>query len=169
MPVTKFSSRKATRRASSEIEDEGPSNPPNQVSLKRERKNVDDEDDEEIIDINNFQDQPLGKNDGQKLINIGKDWLSMEQTVKQNWKVVGDVAVSIADNGEGQEVEKVRPTIRHGPRALPVLIKNVELIDIGVEMRSHQQTLDDIAQKIAQGEEIVGDHVCPYNILHSTL
>jgi len=29
------------------------------------------------------------------------------------------------------------------------------LIDIGVEMQSHEQTLNDIAQKILQGEAIV--------------
>ena len=88
----------------------------------------------------------------------------MEQRVRQHWKVVGDVAVSITDAAEGEDAEKVNaqnlldpyPPLLDWEQDLAELDKIMKgLIDIGVEMQSHEQTLNDIAQKILQGEAIV--------------
>jgi len=117
MPISTFSRRKSRRQDSSDIEDEAPSNrvvggDRNGQQTRRRALQVtgggDDEDDDEgRIDIENFSDQPLEKIDAPKLQGIGRDWITMEQRVRQHWKVVGDVAVSIADAAEGEDAEKV--------------------------------------------------------------
>ena len=126
MPVSTFSRRKSRRQDSSDIEDEAPSNKAtggDRDGQQARRRAVhatgggdDDENednDEGRIDIENFRDQPLGKIDAPKLQGIGKDWITMEQRVRQHWKVVGDVAVSIADAAEGEDAEKVDTKFTH--------------------------------------------------------
>ncbi|KAF8073814.1 hypothetical protein FPV67DRAFT_769004 [Lyophyllum atratum] len=177
MPVATFSRRKSSKRqASSDIEDEGPSHPraAEQVEddepqsrrrangVKKERKPVlkqeltrreandadgddDDDDDDERIDIKNFRDQPLGRADVTKLQGISRDWNSFEKQVRPNWRVVGDVAIVLAEAGEGNDVEE-------GLAELDVIMKG--LIDIGAEMQAHEKVLEELAQKIAQGQEV---------------
>ncbi|RDB17908.1 E3 SUMO-protein ligase nse2 [Hypsizygus marmoreus] len=183
MPVSTFSRRKSSRRQmSSDIEedrpsqsradeqveeaDEGPSRrrtngvkkekKPNisrrqerapEVNGNRDEDDEDDDDDDEDgrIDIANFRDQPLAKTDVVKLQGIARDWNQMEITTRQNWRVVGDVAVAIADAAEGEDAEQ-------GLAELDIIMK--DLIDIGVEMQAHEKALDDIAQKVGQGEDV---------------
>lgn len=83
------------------------------ISKQKERDHVNkgedgDDDDDGRIDIANFRDQPLGRADVAKLQGISRDWGNMERQVRQNWSVVGDVGVSMAEAAEGDDAEKVR-------------------------------------------------------------
>ncbi|KAG6917463.1 hypothetical protein DXG01_002440 [Tephrocybe rancida] len=182
---TATSTRKRThrRQASSDIEEDGPSQSRNdeQVEVdeddsrtrrrangvKNEKKSVvaakqeltrdddddeEDDDDDDRIDVDNFSDQPLGKNDVNKLLGYSRDWAGFADQVRPNWNVVGDVAVVLADS-EGGGIEK-------GLAELDRLMK--DLIDIGAEMQAHEKVLDILAQKIAQGE-VVENFVQQYN------
>ncbi|KAG6877751.1 hypothetical protein C0993_004254 [Termitomyces sp. T159_Od127] len=174
MPNATVSRKKShKRKASSEIEDDGPSpsRHAEQVeddeddrhsrrvkSVKKEKKtNViarneripDDEDgdeggdDEEKIDVENFRDQPLSRVEVTKLQGLSRDWKMVADQVKPNWGVVGDVAVALADYGEGKEVE-------YGLAELDKSMRS--LIDISAEMQAHEEVLEDLAQKVGQGE-----------------
>ncbi|KAF5382432.1 hypothetical protein D9615_002959 [Tricholomella constricta] len=180
MPVAKFSRRKSSKRqASSDIEDDRPSQSraADQVeddeddsrsrrrtngiksekkpdfSRKKEPKRVeaddedadDDDDDDGRIDVENFHDQPLRRAEMTKLQGISRDWNMMEKQVRPNWNVVGDVAVALAEVGEGDNVDE-------GLAELDIIMK--DLIDIGVEMQAHEKVLDELAQRIGQGEEV---------------
>ncbi|KAF8895410.1 hypothetical protein BD779DRAFT_1499346 [Infundibulicybe gibba] len=104
-----------------------------------------DADDDERIDVENFRNQPLRRADLSKLQGLSSDWLHMKKKIRQNWGVIGDVAVSMAETAEGDDGEK----------ALTVLDRMMkDLIDIEAEMEAHELCIDDIHQKVAQGEEI---------------
>jgi hypothetical protein len=68
----------------------------------------DDEDDEDDsrINVDDFHNQPLGKRDLPKLAGMSSDWSQMAKKIRQNWNVVGDVAISMADVAEEDEGEK---------------------------------------------------------------
>lgn len=195
MPVT-TSSRRSKRPVVSDIEDDQPSQPRADeveeeggtrsrrrpaTDMKKEKKasasrqqqrsteadEDDDGDDDGRIDVANFSDQPLGKADVTKLQGIARDWNHMEKQVRQNWRVVGDVAVSLAEAAEGDDAEKVCCNalqhnyyfiISQGLTELDIIMK--DLLDIGVEMQSHEKTIDDISQKVAQGVEVVSKRIC---------
>ncbi|KAG6890782.1 hypothetical protein C0995_003212 [Termitomyces sp. Mi166 len=170
MPTATFSRKKSRKRqASSEIEDDGPSlsrgaeqveddDEPRGRRVKKEKKpnmtakkervrhdesEHDGDNEDERIDVENFRDQPLSRVDVTKLQGLSRDWNMVAEQVKPNWGVVGDVAVALADYGEGKEVE-------HGLVELDKLMKG--LIDISAEMHAHEKVLEDLAQKIGQGE-----------------
>ncbi|KAG6896457.1 hypothetical protein C0992_008180 [Termitomyces sp. T32_za158] len=171
MPNATFSRKKShKRKASSEIEDDRPSpshyaeqveddedeshnrrvkkEKKPHVVAKKERIAVDENgddgsDDEDRIDVENFQDQPLSRVEVTKLQGLSRDWKMVADQVKPNWSVVGDVAVALADYGEETEVE-------HGLAELDKLMRG--LIDISAEMQAHEKVLEDLAQKVGQGE-----------------
>jgi hypothetical protein len=75
-------------------------------------ENFDEEDDEEDdddgkVDIANFQDQPISRADLKKISGLSEDWDQMQKFIRQNWKVIGDAAVSMAEAAEGDEGEEV--------------------------------------------------------------
>lgn len=69
---------------------------------------LDDEDDK--IDIDNFQDQPIAKADVKKLMGIAQDWNVLEKTIRLHWEVVKDTGVAMADAAEGDDAEEVGHT-----------------------------------------------------------
>jgi len=179
MPTATFSRRNVSRRqASSDIEqdqptqkrgrevvdDEDDEEPPRlrvngvkkekkatssrQVTRQSQRdENQDDgEDDDDRIDVDNFHDQALGRVDLPKLLGLSKEWQQMEKQVQQNWNDIVDVAASVADAAEGADADA-------GLAELDSTIK--ELIDIGVEMKAHEDSIDDIYQKLGRGDSIV--------------
>ncbi|KAG5648282.1 hypothetical protein DXG03_004852 [Asterophora parasitica] len=185
MPTATFSRRKSKRQASSDIEDDRPSQSRHvdQVEgdqddsrlrqrgangVKKEKKPAitkkrgsgrdegnkdavdgdgddDDDDDDGTIDVDNFHDQPLRRADVAKLQGISRDWNMMDKEVRPNWRVVGDVAVALAETGEGDDMEE-------GLAELDKIMKG--LIDISAEMQANGRVLDEIAQRIGQGEEV---------------
>ncbi|KAJ7601027.1 zinc-finger of the MIZ type in Nse subunit-domain-containing protein [Mycena floridula] len=126
-------SRKATVQvASNDDDDEGNPAP-------------DDDEEDDIIDMENFGDHPLSKADLQKLQGLATDWEQMAKKIEMSLGGPGDVAISMADLADGDQVQK-------GLIELENIVK--ELIDVEVEMKFNQQTIDEIYQKVAQEEEI---------------
>lgn len=84
-------------RADSEAPVAGPSNANNQY-----------DDDDNRIDIENFHDQPLDKKEGAKLHGIAQDWEMIRKQIHQSsFRLVKDVAISLADVMEGDEAAEV--------------------------------------------------------------
>jgi hypothetical protein len=73
----------------------------------------DDDDDEGRIDVENFKDQPLSREDAGKVAGIIKDW---EMIRKQSQSGAGglmeSIGVSMADLMDEEEAEKVRQLLR---------------------------------------------------------
>ncbi|KAG6830696.1 hypothetical protein H0H92_015172 [Tricholoma furcatifolium] len=172
MPIATSSRRGSNkRRASSDIEDADTSQSRGDRvtneehsrrhanGVKKERKAVkqepshagendddnDNDDEDERIDVENFTDQPLGRTDVSKLQGLARDWSGITDKVRPNWQVVGEAAVALVDTGEGAEVDD-------GLEELDRLMK--DLIDISAEMQSHEKVLDELAQRVAQGEKL---------------
>lgn len=103
------------------------------------------EDDNDVVDVDNFEDQPLSKADMGKFRGLSQDWNSMASKIRQNWSVVGEVAAAMADSAEGTELEK-------GLSELETVIRG--LIDIDAEMSVHSRVLEAMHQELAQGEPI---------------
>ncbi|KAG6850274.1 hypothetical protein H0H93_015531 [Arthromyces matolae] len=171
MPTATFS-RKASRKrqASSDIEEDRPtpSRDAEQVEedneapksrrangVKKEKKPKitakkelvpdadDDEDGDERIDVDSFRDQPLSQPEVTKLQGLARDWDMVAAQVRPTGGVVGDVAVALADYGEGEDVKQ-------GLTELDKLMR--DLIDITAEMQDHENVLKRLAEKIGQGE-----------------
>ncbi|KAI9449293.1 hypothetical protein HD554DRAFT_2208232 [Boletus coccyginus] len=123
-------------RSDSEAPVAGPSN----------TNNNDDDDDDDKIDIQNFGDQPLEKKDGAKLHGIAQDWEMIRKQIHQSsFRLVKDVAISLADVLEvgeaGEALDEVDDIMK-------------ELLDIDQEMRSHEDTLNNLYQGLMRGEVV---------------
>jgi hypothetical protein len=61
---------------------------------------MDDEDDEDRIDVTNFPNQPLRKQDITKLQGISGDWTDMRTKIGQKADIYKDVAAALVEAGE---------------------------------------------------------------------
>jgi len=61
---------------------------------------MDDEDDEDRIDVTNFANQPLRKQDITKLQGISGDWTDMRTKIGQKADIYKDVAAALVEAGE---------------------------------------------------------------------
>ncbi|KAF8650118.1 hypothetical protein AX16_005355 [Volvariella volvacea WC 439] len=163
MPTASSSRRRISsrRRASSEIEEDPREeqstrvsrNPKNKEKGKAPQREVydtvesgeSDSDNNEVIDVNNFQNQPLNRNDVQRLRGYVSDWNNMASKIRQSWTVVGETASAMAETTTGSERDR-------GLEELNKVMK--DLLDIDAEMQFHSQFLDATHQKVAQGAEI---------------
>jgi len=59
-----------------------------------------DEDEDDRIDVSNFPDRPLRRNDLTKLKGISDDWKSMRTQIAKRWDIYRDVATAMAEDGE---------------------------------------------------------------------
>ncbi|KAI5122435.1 hypothetical protein M0805_008748 [Coniferiporia weirii] len=101
------------------------------------------------IDIENFQDQPLSKADSSKVTAIASDWQTILRNVQGTaFKVAAEVAVAMAEAGEGKDGELALEELAHMDAAMR------ELLDTQAEMKAHQDTLEQIANDLVRGEEI---------------
>jgi len=67
------------------------------------------DDDDGIIDIENFRDHPLDRKDGTKLHGIAQDWeLIRKQIHHSSFSLVKDVSISLADVMEAGQSAQVR-------------------------------------------------------------
>ncbi|KAH7913405.1 hypothetical protein BJ138DRAFT_1146131 [Hygrophoropsis aurantiaca] len=152
--------------AGDDVEGEGSDEeqPSRKRTLKKEKKSArkvkedseqedepplpDDDDDDDRIDIQNFKDQPLGREEGAKLRGIAQDWELIRKQIHQgSFGLVKDVAVSLADVMEGEHAEEAL-------KEVDIIMK--ELLDVDQEMRINEQSLDALHQKLMQGEAIEG-------------
>ncbi|TFK40601.1 hypothetical protein BDQ12DRAFT_770143 [Crucibulum laeve] len=104
-----------------------------------------DSNEDERIDVDDFPDQPLRKDQMTMLNNIAKDWLKMEQTIGQHWGALRDVGSAIAETADGDEENDNLDELEQVAR---------DIIDIGAEMKSHARVLEGLQQKILQGDEV---------------
>lgn len=96
---------------------------PTQRSVKKEKKKdkkgkamctdvgppEESDDDDGIIDIENFRDHPLDRKDGTKLQGIAQDWeLIRKQIHLSSFSLVKDVSISLADVMEVGQSAQVR-------------------------------------------------------------
>lgn len=134
MPVATSRRRKTARQASSDIEEDQPTQGGNvrddvddadddapQRKVKKEKAAVkkekgtarpqedpeeDEDDDDDRIDIDNFADQPLTKADCSKLAGFSKDWAGVEVVMHQPSPIIARVAASMAEVA-GEEAQEV--------------------------------------------------------------
>ncbi|KAJ7857702.1 hypothetical protein B0H14DRAFT_2750926 [Mycena olivaceomarginata] len=173
MPVaTSSRRRKAARQASSDIEDDQPTqirprdevdeedeeDAPRRAKVKKEavkkekgkarqapkEEDTDDDDDDDRIDIENFADQPLAKADAARILGLTKDWQAVEAAMHQPSGVINGVAAAMAEVA-GEEAQQ-------GLAELDRVMKT--FLDAQSLMTGHSKVLSDIIQSVARGEEI---------------
>ncbi|PPQ89638.1 hypothetical protein CVT25_013825 [Psilocybe cyanescens] len=108
--------------------------------------NDEDENDDDRINVQDFPDQPLRKDDMNKLKGFATDWISMRDRISKKWEIYRDVGVAMAEAGEkdmysSKELQKLDRDMR-------------EFIDVTAEMTAHGESLDSIYQQVVAGEEI---------------
>lgn len=116
------------REARDDVMDEDEDGPPRRSTVKKEKEKkptkkqerapvpdaedvgdgAEEDDDDEVIDVDNFANQPLLKQDLTKLTGLSSDWEGISKKIRQGWDAVEQVAISFADVGEGEEAQKVR-------------------------------------------------------------
>ncbi|KAI0754969.1 hypothetical protein C8Q80DRAFT_1142113 [Daedaleopsis nitida] len=177
MPAASSSrpSRNRRRAPSSDIEDDGPSlaqprrqeedvemedeeeQPRRSRKGKKEKKKRAQQDDsdadvaeeeEEDIPIPEIPNQPLDKNQAQKMRGFASDWASVrDKGHVLSYNFIKEIAASVAEFTEGEKSEKAMASIDRTMR---------ELLDTEQELTLHEKTLDDIYQKLARGQTIEG-------------
>ena len=63
-------------------------------------EDLDDDDDEDRIDVSNFPNQPLRRQDLTKLQGISGDWTDMRTKIEQKSDIYKDVAAALVEAGE---------------------------------------------------------------------
>ncbi|KXN88212.1 E3 SUMO-protein ligase nse2 [Leucoagaricus sp. SymC.cos] len=165
MPAT-FSRRKATRRNDmSDIEDDAATQhaaqddveesdeEPTSRRFKKEKRNRraqqevnndPDSDSDEAIDIENFPDQPLKRDQMSTLLSLGDDWQKMVEVIGRPFGKYGMAAGALADLDD--EDAKVRVDEIDGYTR-----ESLDLVGI---MKAHKDALNGIRQKGLQGEPL---------------
>ncbi len=127
----------------------------------------DDDDDDEPIDVENFANQPLQENDGLKLKGLANDWSQMITSVMANVSAIADVGAALIEHGDNKDTEKacfdllavvwysLWPQYK---KEVDDIIK--DFLNIENTMGFHALTLDEIRQKLAQGDTVVRAYVC---------
>ncbi|KAJ7758503.1 hypothetical protein DFH07DRAFT_818367 [Mycena maculata] len=174
MPVATSTARrrKTARQASSDIEEDQPTQRGNardevdededdapQRKVKKEKLAVkkekgiskakedldeDEDDEDDRIDIANFADQPLPKSDCNKLTGYTKDWSSIEDIMHQPSPIIGRVAASIAEVA-GEEAQEPLSELDRVMKSL---------LDVQAVMAGHNKVLSDMIQSVALGKNI---------------
>ena len=135
------------------------------------------------FDEEQLGNKPLSRHDAQKLQGMASDWNMIETHLKESaFSLLTEVSTAVAeyaDDNTAQKVTTARPSFSSScvpsracsdvsSRAkeldrLDVLMR--EIIDIDVEIQSHEQTLKDLHQQVVVGDEIVGR----FSVLHVAL
>jgi E3 SUMO-protein ligase NSE2 len=69
----------------------------------------DSDNDTERIDVSNFSDQPLRREDMVKINGLGRDWQAVADQISNFGPVFGSVGASIADTSSDESAQKVCP------------------------------------------------------------
>ncbi|KAJ7095970.1 hypothetical protein B0H15DRAFT_946513 [Mycena belliarum] len=171
MPVATSRRKKSARQASSDIEEDQPTQgkqplddvdddeedaPSRRVKkekpgVKREKGKArkedleeDEEDEDDRIDIANFADQPLTKADCGKIQGLVKDWDGIEEVMHQPSPIIARVASAMAEVA-GEEAQE-------GLTELDRVMKS--LLDTQALMTGHSTVLSDIIQRVARGDDL---------------
>ncbi|KAI0304329.1 hypothetical protein B0F90DRAFT_1666848 [Multifurca ochricompacta] len=103
-----------------------------------------------VFHENEFGNKPLNRSEGQKLQGIASDWNMIQTNLKESaFSLLTEVSTAVAeyaDEGTAQkELDRLDALMR-------------EVIDIDVEIRSHEQTLRGLHQQVVGGSEIEVQH-----------
>jgi E3 SUMO-protein ligase NSE2 len=120
------------------------------------------------FDEDAFGNKPLSRHDAQKLQGIASDWNMIETNLKESaFSLLTEVSTAVAeyaDEGTAQEVSLSGPStfcmskLNHFTQELDRLDGLMrEVVDIDVEIRTHEQTLRDLHQQVVAGDEIVSE------------
>ncbi|KAI0056566.1 hypothetical protein BV25DRAFT_1565135 [Artomyces pyxidatus] len=102
-------------------------------------------DNSEPVNEETFGNKPLDRNEGQKIQGMASDWNAMDGNLRAGaFTLLSEVASAVAEYGEGEETEKLHK--------LDVLMK--EIVDIDVEILSHEKVLKQLHQQVVSGEQI---------------
>ncbi|KDQ25993.1 hypothetical protein PLEOSDRAFT_1078328 [Pleurotus ostreatus PC15] len=111
-------------------------------------KDEDDDDDEnDRIDVANFYNQPLTKEDLPRLKGLAGDWGTMHDNIANKTGFIAELAASIADLDVFSREDSEK-----GVEALEMIMRDI--VDVGAEMKANEQVLDSIYQDLARGEAI---------------
>lgn len=159
-------------RAQDEVESDGADHPTTHRVKKGKGKrraqeevnNEHDSDSDAPIDVENFPDQPLNREQMSKLLGMADDWEKLAAVIKRPLEMFGASAGGLADldDEEAQEVRMLFLSF-HLQSPSNVVVQKVdeidgymrESLDIISVMKAHADTLTDIRQKGLQGEETV--------------
>ena len=132
----------------------------------------DAEDATPAFDEDKLENKPLSRTDAQKLQGMASDWNMIETHLKESaFSLLTEVSAAVAEYADDNTAQKVSlpraPSSPASPRTrsdasscfkeldrLDTLMR--EIIDIDVEIKSHEQTLKDLHQQVVVGDEIVG-------------
>ncbi|KAH9989702.1 hypothetical protein BJV74DRAFT_837981 [Russula compacta] len=90
--------------------------------------------------------KPLGRHDAQKLQGMASDWNMIETHLRESaFSLLTEVSTAVAEYADDSTAKKELGR-------LDTLVR--EIIDIDVEIRSHEQTLKDLHQQVVAGDEI---------------
>ncbi|KAH9480472.1 E3 SUMO-protein ligase NSE2 [Psilocybe cubensis] len=111
-----------------------------------EAEDENDEDEDDRIDVENFPDQPLRRDDLQKLQGLSKEWITMRDRVSKRSELYEEVAAAMVGAGEkdvasSKELQKLDNGVK-------------EFMDVVAEMNCYAQSLDALYQKAMSGTEI---------------
>jgi E3 SUMO-protein ligase NSE2 len=117
------------------------------------------------FDEDAFGNKPLSRHDAQKLQGMASDWNMIESNLKESaFTLLTEVSTAVAEYADESIADKVCFPSPDTPRfacsgftqeldRLDGLMR--EIIDIDVEIRTHEQVLKDLHQKVVGGDEIV--------------
>ncbi|KAI0260215.1 hypothetical protein BC834DRAFT_556285 [Gloeopeniophorella convolvens] len=98
------------------------------------------------FDEESFGNQPLDRHEGQKLQGIALDWNMIATNLKDSaFSLLTEVSGAVAEYADDDDVKEQLDNLDH-------LMKDI--IDIDVEILSHERTLKDLHQKVISGEKI---------------
>ncbi|KAF5315078.1 hypothetical protein D9619_007295 [Psilocybe cf. subviscida] len=106
----------------------------------------DDDDDDDRIDVDNFPDQPIRKDDLRKLEGFVSDWQLMKANVDKNDTIYSSVAVALAELSDFVDNKE----------ELKALDKDIkDFMDVRKEMALHEEALRNMIQTVARGEPLI--------------
>ncbi|XP_006462709.1 hypothetical protein AGABI2DRAFT_193813 [Agaricus bisporus var. bisporus H97] len=108
------------------------------------RKEAEDNDSDEAIEVTNFPDQPLKRDQIGKLLGLAEDWEKVADIIKRPFPKYGMAAGGLADLGDEDAIEKVDEIDGYMRESLDV---------IGV-IKAHANALNVIRQSGLQGQDI---------------
>ncbi|KAH9980180.1 hypothetical protein BGW80DRAFT_1515272 [Lactifluus volemus] len=103
------------------------------------------------FDEDAFGNKPLSRHDAQKLQGMASDWNMIESNLKESaFTLLTEVSTAVAEYADESIVDKELDRLDGLMR---------EIIDIDVEIRTHEQVLKDLHQKVVGGDEIVRSNI----------
>jgi hypothetical protein len=105
-----------------------------------------DDDATPAFDADALGNKPMSRHDGQKLQGMASDWNMIETHLRESaFSLLTEISTAVAEYADDGTATKEL-------ERLDVLMR--EIIDIDVEIKSHEQTLKDLHQQVLGGDEI---------------